>query len=60
MIWWDPVGAYGVAEATDEYDWYVGLVGRALREGGREAEIAGLLDQSHSEMGITADSKAPP
>jgi hypothetical protein len=41
MLWWDPVGVYGVPEAIDEYDGYVGQVGRLLREG---ASHEGLAD----------------
>jgi hypothetical protein len=41
MLWWDPVGVYGVPEVIDEYDEYVGQVGRLLREG---ASHEGLAD----------------
>jgi hypothetical protein len=41
MLWWDPVGVYGVPKAIDEYDGYVGQVGRLLREG---ASHEGLAD----------------
>jgi hypothetical protein len=40
MLWWDPVGVYGVPEAIDEYDRYVGQVARLLREGATQADLA--------------------
>lgn len=49
MLWWDPVGAYGVPEARDEYDDVVGTIGRLLREGACEehlvAHFAGLMPE---------------
>lgn len=47
LLWWDPVGAYGVPEARSEYDGYVGAIGRQLREGASEHDLvehfAGLM-----------------
>lgn len=37
LLWWDPIGVYGVVEAIDEYDDYSGQLARMLREGGRRA-----------------------
>jgi len=39
LLWWDPVGAYGVPEARSEYDGYTGGIARLLREGAREDEL---------------------
>lgn len=33
MDHWDPIGVAEVPEAADEYDTYVGHIGRMLREG---------------------------
>jgi hypothetical protein len=40
---WDPVRVAGISEAADEYDTYVGHVGRQLREGACADEIASYL-----------------
>jgi hypothetical protein len=58
LIWWDPIGVYGVPEAKGEYDDYAGTVARLLREGAREAEIAGFLRQVEEER-ITLAGDAP-
>lgn len=33
LVWWDPIGVYGEPAARDEYDGYVLVVGRMLRDG---------------------------
>jgi len=51
---WDPIGVRGVREAADEYDTYVGQVGRRLREGATVDEIADYLtwvEQDHMGLG---------
>ena len=40
---WDPVFANGVPEAADEYDGYIGPIGRMLREGRAAFEVAAYL-----------------
>jgi hypothetical protein len=45
MEQWDPVHAAAIPEAADEYDTYVGHVGRQLREGAGADEIASYLTQ---------------
>jgi hypothetical protein len=45
MLWWDPVGVYGWPEAIDEYDGYVGQVGRRLREGATQEELADYFSE---------------
>jgi hypothetical protein len=56
MSEWDPIGVQGVAEAADEYDSYVGVVGRMLREGATADAIASYLSNVRSGMGA-ADGK---
>jgi hypothetical protein len=58
LIWWDPIGVYGVPEATSEYDSYSGTVGRLLREGARVAEITNFLREVEDER-ITMSGDAP-
>ena len=43
MAEWDPIGVAGIPEAADEYDTYVGAVGRMLREGRGADEIRAYL-----------------
>jgi hypothetical protein len=40
---WDPIGVRGVPEAADEYDSYLGQIGRRLHEGATVDEIASYL-----------------
>jgi hypothetical protein len=40
---WDPIGVQGVPEAPDEYNSYMGVVGRMLREGAAADEIEAYL-----------------
>lgn len=57
LIWWDPIGVYGVPEATSEYDSYAGTVGRLLRDGAREAEITDFLrDVENTRITLAGDA----
>jgi hypothetical protein len=58
LIWWDPIGIYEAPDATSEYDAYAGTVGRLLRDGAREAQIAGFLREVEEER-ITLSGDAP-
>ena len=50
---WDPIHVDSVPEAADEYDTYVGAVGRMLREGATDKELARYLtDISENHMGL--------
>ena len=50
---WDPIGLKDLAEGSeDEYDAYVGQLGRRLRAGATEEEIAALLEHFRLEMGL--------
>jgi hypothetical protein len=56
---WDPIGVRGIPEAADEYDSYVGVVGRLLREGAdADALRAYLTDVRESRMGFGASAQA--
>jgi hypothetical protein len=53
MAEWDPIGVADVPEAQDEYDTYVGHLGRMLREGESEAAIRRYLGRvRHEYMGL--------
>jgi hypothetical protein len=50
---WDPIGLKGIADGSeDEYDAYVGQLGRRLRAGAGEEELAALLEHFRLEMGL--------
>jgi hypothetical protein len=50
---WDPIGVRAIPEAADEYDSYVGVVGRMLREGATHDELeAYLTDMRENYMGL--------
>ena len=50
---WDPIGVGDMPEAADEYDSYVGTVGRMLREGATPEELSAYLTQVRTEtMGL--------
>jgi hypothetical protein len=54
---WDPIGVKDIPEAADEYDSYVGPVGRMLREA---SEIAGYLtaiSTNRKELGDTPQGR---
>jgi hypothetical protein len=53
LLWWDPIGVYGVAEALDEYDTYGGRIGRMLREGTDAVALATYLgDVVEDQIGL--------
>jgi hypothetical protein len=50
---WDPIGLKDLAEGPeDEYDAYVGQLGRRLRAGASDEEVAALLEHFRLEMGL--------
>jgi hypothetical protein len=50
---WDPIGVKDLADGPDdEYDAYVGQLGRRLRAGADEDEVATLLQSFRIEMGL--------
>jgi hypothetical protein len=50
---WDPIGLKDLADGSeDEYDAYVGQLGRRLRAGASDDEVAGLLEHFRLEMGL--------
>jgi hypothetical protein len=50
---WDPIGLKEIAVGSeDEYDAYVGQLGRRLRAGADEEEVAALLEHFRLEMGL--------
>ena len=51
MLWWDPLGVYGIPEAVDEYNDHVGRVGRLLREGANQAELAAYFSEQDLDLG---------
>jgi hypothetical protein len=56
MLWWDPVGVYGVPEAIDEYDGYVGQIGRLLREGATSTEVVERFAELQPRFGLPANT----
>jgi hypothetical protein len=56
MLWWDPIGVYGIPEAIDEYDGYVGRIGRLLREGATSTQIAGHFAELQPGFGLSANA----
>ena len=56
---WDPIGLKEMADGSDdEYDAYVGQLGRRLRAGASEGDVATLLQSFRLEMGL--DAGEPP
>jgi hypothetical protein len=50
---WDPIGLKDLAVGSeDEYDAYVGQLGRRLRAGASDEEVAALLEHFRLEMGL--------
>lgn len=43
LLRWDPIGVYGEPAAVDEYDDYVLPLGRMLRDGASEEQVAAYL-----------------
>lgn len=56
LVWWDPIGVYGVPEAVDEYDSYVGTIGRRLREGAREDGLVEALRDAEQHITVAGDA----
>jgi hypothetical protein len=52
LLWWDPIDVKDVPEAQNEYVGYSGTLGRMLREGASEAELADYLAQAEKRMGL--------
>ena len=46
---WDPLAVTDVPEAQDEYDTYLGHVGRMLREGATEADVRRYLSRVRTQ-----------
>jgi len=56
---WDPIGVRGVPEASDEYDSYVGQIGKRLREGqSTDAIAASRTDLEENRMGLGVSEAA--
>ena len=50
---WDPIGVKDLADdSADEYEAYAGQIGRRLRAGADEAELAELLQGFRVDMGL--------
>lgn len=57
MDQWDPVGASNTPEAYDEYDGYLGQLGRKLYEGADARAVAEYLADIETEsMGLPASA----
>ena len=54
MLWWDPVGVYGVVEAIDEYDGYIGQIRRLLREGATSTEVVAHFAELQPRFSLPA------
>ena len=53
---WDPIGVHDVAEASDEYDSYVGAVYRLLASSATAHDVAGhLRDIEVHQMGLASE-----
>jgi hypothetical protein len=54
MTYWDPIGVNGIAEASDEYDTYLGPLAKKLREGADARGICEYLSEAQTErMGLS-------
>ena len=49
MTYWDPIGVNGIPEAFDEYDSYLGRLGKKLREGADARGVCEYLSEIQSE-----------
>jgi hypothetical protein len=58
---WDPIGIAKLADAPleDEYEHYAGQLGRRLRAGASEEEIAAVLEGFRSDMGLEPSDELP-
>ena len=57
LLWWDPIGIKAIPEAQGEYRGYSGRIGRLLREGRGEAEIAEFLRDAEGHMGLSGNEE---
>ena len=60
MAEWDPIGVRDMPEAADEYNSYVGVVGRTLHEGATPDEIATYLKgirEDHMGLGPSNEGR---
>src|SRR3954452_13870591 len=56
---WDPIGVKDLADGSeDEYDAYVGQLGRRLRAGASDEDVAAMLQSFRLDMGL--DPGDPP
>jgi hypothetical protein len=54
MTHWDPIGVNGIAEASDEYDSYLGPLAEKLREGADARAVREYLSEIQTErMGLS-------
>jgi hypothetical protein len=57
---WDPIGIAKIAdEPLDEYEHYAGQIGRRLRAGADEQEIARVLEGFRADMGLERSVELP-
>ena len=55
MTYWDPIGVNGIAEASEEYDTYLGALAGKLREGADARVVCEYLaDIQTQRMGLPA------
>lgn len=52
ILWWDPIDVKDIPEAQGEYTGYSGKIGRMLREGAGEGELAAFLGEAERRMGL--------
>jgi hypothetical protein len=57
---WDPIGIAELADSPlDEYEHYAGVVGRRLRAGASDEEIAAVLEGFRRDMGLEPSDELP-
>jgi hypothetical protein len=57
---WDPIGIARIAESqSDEYEHYAGQLGRRLRAGATEEEVAAVLEGFRADMGLEPSGELP-
>jgi hypothetical protein len=57
---WDPIGIARIADAQhDEYEHYAGQLGRRLRAGATEEEVAAVLEGFRTDMGLEPSDELP-
>ena len=49
MAYWDPIGVSGIAEASDEYDSYLGPLAERLREGADARAVCAYLAEIQTQ-----------